>query len=353
MAADFRTVLESKKRQVWPIVDHCLKESVVYPPYCQIPPTYRNLLKYHLDLISNYPQRQGKYLRPALVLLTCEAMGGDPKQALTTAAAMQLSEEWILVHDDIEDDSDKRRGQPTLHCLYGQNLAFNAGDALHVLMWEMLSNNQLSPLTQKQVIDEFYRILNRTVFGQTVELKWTEENKLDLSDNDVLFIMESKTGYYTIAGPMRLGAIIAGANNPQLNSLYRFGKMLGQCFQIIDDLLDLTSDFEGQKNQPGSDLYEGKRTIPLAHLLRTASSRDKQQVVDILNKPRSSKTPKDVAIILALMKQYGSLDHSRRLANRLAQKAKQLFDNNLTFLSSSPAREEIAAGVEFILNRKY
>ena len=355
MSADFKTVLEEKKSLVWPLIDHYLKETGQLPTYCQISKAYQDLLDFHLKIIRDYPEGQGKYLRPSLVLLTAEAMGLNKKNALKTAAAMQLSEEWILGHDDVEDDSEQRRGKPALHKIYGKELAFNAGDGQHVLMWKMLNDNrnELGDRLGNRVIEEFYQMLSRTVLGQTIEIKWTQENKLDLTDKDILLISESKTGYYTIAGPMRLGAILGGATENQLALIYGFGKKLGQCFQIIDDLLDLTSDFSGLKKQQGNDIYEGKRTIMLGHLLRAVKAKDRDRVITILRKNRSEKTLEDIRSIINLMEKYGSLEYGRNLAEKLADEAKTLFNKNLSFLSHQPARDQLIAGIDFILNRKY
>src|SRR3990172_3787683 len=92
----------------------------------------------HWYAVRDYPDRQGKYGRPALVLITCEMLGGNVDEALLTAAAMQTSENWILGHDDIEDKSNWRRHLPTLHRSFGLNVALNAGDTLHMVMWKML-----------------------------------------------------------------------------------------------------------------------------------------------------------------------------------------------------------------------
>jgi len=355
MKVDFTAVLAQKKQLVWPEIKTYLDKLLDFPSYCAIPSKYDSLKKFHSKIVNDYPQRQGKYFRPTLLLLTAEAMGVPLNQALKTATAMQISEDWILIHDDIEDDSLQRRGKPTLHQIYGKELAINAGDALHILMWQVLKDNLKlagEGIGQK-IFDEFTTMLSRTVFGQTVEIKWTQENKQNLSDQDILLILESKTAYYTIAGPMRLGAILAGANPKQLNSIYQFAKPLGYCFQIRDDLLDLTSDFQGQKKQTGNDIYEGKRTIMLVHLLRTANHKDKEKLKKILSKNRQQKTKTEVAWTINMMKKYGSLNYGEKLAAKFALQAKQLFDKNLGFLSKQPARDQLLAGIEFVLNRKH
>lgn len=351
----FLEILENYKKIVWPYIETSLNQVKNYPSFCQIDKKYQNLLDFHFNMVSDYPQRKGKYLRPSLVLLVAQAMGFDQDLAIPTAAAMQISEDWILGHDDIEDQSEQRRGLPALQKKYGNGLALNAGDNLHILMWQVLSQNfaQLDLVTAKKIHQEFFNMLNRTIFGQTIEIKWTQENRFDLTKEDILLILESKTGYYTIAGPMRLGAILGGATEPQLESIYKFGVMLGRSFQIIDDLLDLTSDFAGQKKQIGNDIYEGKRTIMLIHLLNNIDSQNKEKLETILLKSRSQKTEDEVAWVIDQMKQIGSLDYSRNLATSFSTKAREIFETELQFLSQQPFRSQISDCIDFITTRQH
>ena len=352
---DFSQVLEEKKKIVWREIEKYLEDLIKFPRYCRIPPKYQSLALFHQKITSEYPQRKGKYIRPTLVLLTAAAMGFPEEKAIRTAAAMQVSEDWILNHDDIEDDSLERRGKPALHRVYGKELALNAGDALHILMWKILWDNcqVLGEKKAGEVAEEFFRMLNRTTLGQTIEIYWTKKNKVDLTDEDILLILESKTAYYTIAGPMRLGAILAGASGEQLEAIYEFGKPLGYCFQIRDDILDLTSDFAGLKKQTGNDIYEGKRTIMLSHLFRTVRGEDKKRLLKIMAKKREEKTAEEVDWVIDLMKKYGSLDYAQKLAEKFAKQAQEIFEKKLGFLKRQPARDQLKAGIEFVLKREY
>lgn len=351
----FEEVLAEKRDKVWSVIKGHLEDSVKFPDFCKIAPKYASIAKFHQMIMAEYPERKGKYLRPTLVLLTASAMGFPEKKALQTAAAMQVSEDWILNHDDIEDDSLQRRGRPTLHRLYGRELAINAGDGLHILMWKILKDNLKIVNSKKglRILDEFYHMLSRTVLGQTVEIKWAQEDRTDLTDEDILFILESKTGYYTIAGPMRLGAILGGASEKQLVDIYEFGKILGRSFQIVDDLLDLTSDFKGLKKQVGNDIYEGKRTIMLVHLFRTVSGENRRKLLAIMEKPRDKKTESEVKWVIEKMKEYKSLEHGRELAEKFAKEAEEIFEKKLGFLKSQPSRDQLKAGIDFIIKRDY
>ena len=170
---------------------------------------------------------------------------------------------------------------------------------------------------------------------------------------DLFLILESKTGYYTIAGPMRLGAILAGATDNQLTSIYKFGLLLGRSFQIIDDLLDLTSDFAGQKKQQGNDIYEGKRTLMLIHLLNHASPADLIKIKQILEKPRAQKIQSEVNWIIQKMGEYGSLDYAKKVAQNFAAQATKIFDNELKLLEKEPFRSQLKSIFDFILTRTH
>jgi geranylgeranyl diphosphate synthase type II len=309
--------------------------------------------EYFWKTVVDYPERQGKYVRPTLVMLVSEALGVPKEKAALTACAMQCSEDWILVHDDIQDNSEERRGKPAAHKIYGINQAMNGADALHIIMWRMILDNYnlIGAEKGRKIADEFYKMLVRTVMGQSVEMKWTDENRMDLSDDDAFFVIGGKTAYYTIAGPLRLGAILGGANESQLKSLFDFGIPLGRCFQIRDDLLDLTSDFEGQKKQIGNDIYEGKRTIMLMHLFRTITGTDKEKLHTIMKKTREHKTAEEVTWVIEAMKKYGSLDYGQKLAEKLAEQAKAELEK-LTWIPEGDGKKKLRMAIEFILTLK-
>jgi len=355
MRCGFEEILEEKRQLVWQEIEKYLLQPLSFSDNRRLPACYRREIDFHWRLVADYPRRKGKYLRPTLLLLTAEAMGVPYKKALKTAAAMQVSEDWILAHDDFEDDSLERRGKPTLHRLYGAALSVNGADALHIMMWKILRDNEklLGPRKTLEIMDEFYEMLSRTALGQTIEIKWTRENKTNLSDKDCFFIFDGKTSYYTIAGPMRLGALIGGAGEKELGAIYEFAQPLGRCFQITDDLLDLTSDFRGLKKQQGNDIYEGKRTIMLAHLFRVSHGEERKKLREIMGKERKDKTAKEVEWVKNQMEKKGSLAYARKLAGELAREALSIFEKKLGFLSREPARAHLRSAVGFILKRDY
>jgi len=176
--------LKKYRSVVWPVVESYL-HTPVFPQAFKIKSKYRPEEKEYWRIVSDYPHRKGKYLRPTLVCLTAEAMGANLRKALLTAAAMQISEEWLLIHDDLEDNSLRRRGLPALHCLYDVPSAINAGDGLQNVMWKVLADNRkiLGEKTTFRLLDEFYLQLSRTILGQMTEIRWSKSNKIYLVDS--------------------------------------------------------------------------------------------------------------------------------------------------------------------------
>lgn len=347
-------ILDKYRKIAWKSIERYLNIPR-FPIQFRIPKSKSVEKQFHLDLISDYPNRMGKYLRPTLLLLTCKAMTSNIKLAINTAAAMQLSEDWLLIHDDIEDGSEYRRGKPTLHNVYNQELAINAGDSLQIIMWKILLDNRnvLDIETTNSIMDEFYTMLTRTVIGQTTEIDLFKKRLINYSDDDWFFIADGKTSYYTIAGPMRLGAIIAGATKKQIDLITTFGMYLGRCFQIIDDVLDVTSNFSGQKKQIGNDIYEGKRTLILSHLLNSLDKKDKIKLIKIYSKTKKDKTKAEVDWILNKMKENKSISYAKSIATKYKEKALKMLMKDLSFLDNNSARNEIETLVHFILNRNH
>jgi len=304
-------------------------------------------------MMREYPLRPGKGLRPALCLLTCNAFGGDSERALTTAAALELFQNWIVIHDDIEDGSELRRGFPVLHLQYNSPLAINAGDALAGKMWEVLLGNReiLGPQKGFAILREFTVMLNKTTSGQHIELSWVDKNRWDLSEEDYFLMCRNKTAWYTAVAPMRLGAIIADAPEKTLTMMVDPGLKLGVAFQIQDDVLNLVGSEEKYGKEIGGDIQEGKRTLIAIHLYNHADEGERSRITEIMNKPREDKTPQDVKEILSLMQKYGSINYASDFARRLSAEAKEML-GELPFEGDPLYREMLQQLVDFVVSRE-
>jgi geranylgeranyl diphosphate synthase type II len=305
------------------------------------------------DLVADYPRRGGKAIRPALCLAACVAFGGGVEEALPTAAAIEILHNAFLVHDDIEDGSLLRRGGPTLHAMHGVALAINAGDALAVLAQAALRDNRsrLSNRMAAQILDEFDLMARRTLEGQATELGWRRDNTIDLAPEDYLDLVLRKTCWYTTIHPLRVGALIGSWGAADLDNLVRFGFYLGAAFQIADDVLNLTGDTTAYGKEPLGDLYEGKRTLMVIHLLRTAGAADRADVVAFLAMDRARRTAADVQAILDLMVDHGSLDFARAFGEGIAAAATAAFDEAFGTIGESADRRFMRELVPWMLDR--
>jgi geranylgeranyl diphosphate synthase type II len=274
-------------------------------------------------MMRDYPSRPAKGMRPFLCVTACKAAGGKEDDALLTAACIELFQNWILIHDDIEDGSELRRGEPALHKKYDEALALNAGDALHARTWEAILGNKKRLGLEKTfaVMEEFSRMVNKTTEGQHMELGWVLGKRWDLGVEDYYEMCTRKTSWYTVASPCRLGAIVAGAGEGVLEELKDFGINLGIAFQIQDDTLNLVGDQKKYGKAKSDDILEGKRTLILLHLLSTASQGERDKVISIMNKPREAKTAADVSYVLSMIDKYDAIGFARKRAHELLKES--------------------------------
>ena len=274
-------------------------------------------------MMRDYPSRPGKGMRPFLCVTTCRAAGGTEEASLLTASCIELFQNWILIHDDIEDGSEMRRGEPALHRKYAEGLALNAGDALHARMWGALLGNRKTLGLPKtfRVMEEFSNMVNETTEGQHMELSWIRGRRWDLSESDYYSMCTKKTSWYTVASPCRLGAVVAGAPTKVLDDLREFGLKLGVAFQIQDDALNLVGDQKKYGKAKSEDILEGKRTLILLHLLSRASQSERDRLRAIMNKDRAQKTQSDVAYVLSLVDKYDAVGYARKRASELMKEA--------------------------------
>jgi geranylgeranyl diphosphate synthase type II len=274
-------------------------------------------------MMRDYPARPAKGMRPFLCVTTSRAAGGTEEDALLTAACVELFQNWILIHDDIEDGSELRRGKPALHRKYDVALALNAGDALHARMWGTLLLNRKTLGLKKTfgVMEEFSTMVNETTEGQHMELGWVAAKRWDLNENDYFEMCKRKTSWYTVASPCRLGAIVAGVRENVLDDLLEFGVKLGVGFQIQDDALNLVGDQKKYGKATSDDILEGKRTLIILHLLQRVAREEREKLLSIMNKARPEKSKADVAFVLSMVDRYDAVGYARKRASELMKEA--------------------------------
>lgn len=309
--------------------------------------------RYLYDLVPLYPLRSGKGLRPALCIATCRAFGGDIPDVIRSAVAIELFHNAFLVHDDVEDGSEQRRGLPTLVAQHGTAVAVNVGDAMNVLSIRPLMDNLavLGPLMTWRVLAEIEHMVRESVEGQALELGWVQENRCDLDEADYLRMILKKTCWYTCIHPCRIGALIGSRGKAEPDVMNRFGHYMGAAFQIQDDLLNLTGDMKRYGKEIGGDIQEGKRTLILVHTMNEATEEELTRLRNFLATPRPRRLARDVRWVYRLMGKYDSIDYARSAARHLAGAALREFAVAYGALPDSEDRDLLHEIILYMIER--
>lgn len=304
--------------------------------------------------MREYPARAGKALRPALCLSAGRAFGARPEDVLGIAVAIELMHNAFLVHDDIADGSEMRRGRPTLPADYGLAAALNAGDGLAIVASQVLRRavRRLDRDLADLVMSEFDTMALRTLEGQATEIGWQRDHVEDLTPEDYLELIMHKTCWYTTIHPLRVGAMVGSGGTVDLGPLVRFGFHFGAAFQIRDDLLNLIGDEQTYGKEILGDLYEGKRTLALVHLMSNATGADRALVGDYLRLRRTERTPEIVTTIRALMDSYGSIDFTREYAEGILLVAEDLFEVAFADARPGPDLDFLRSLVPYVWARR-
>lgn len=307
-------------------------------------------------LLSDYPTRPSKGIRPAFCLAAAAAVGGDYRNAVNTGAAIELLHNAFLIKDDVVDQSLYRRGGLTLNRKYGLALAANAGDALKILSMSPLIDNLdvIGVRKSLQVILEVQTMANRSVAGQITELTYVKNNRTDLKPKDYFDLCENKTCWYTTITPLRTGVIIGSDNatTEQLETITRFALKMGLAFQITDDTLNLSASEKLYGKEINGDIMEGKRTLILIHLLNSCSPEEMRRIRQILKKPRDAKSDSEIEFVRELMRKYASFENARQVAKELAEEAREILVNECDFMTEKRWKNFFLDQTNYLIYRK-
>lgn len=340
-----------------------------------------DLNTYLYQPLRGFSATGGKRVRPALVLLATQAVHGDVEAALPVACAIEDFQSAALIHDDIADKSELRRGEPCLYRRLGTGLAINVGDAALVhTIGRICHSNTYDETTRLRLIDALISMQKHTLEGQALDLGWTQENRWDITPDEYLFMATSKTAYYSAAYPLLCGAIVGGGTAEQRSALEAFGLKAGLAFQLQDDLLNLVGDAKTQGKDFRSDITEGKRTLLVVKAIEvllanakdtaegtadstakgTAGSNAKDSTPDAASAKASykklisllsSKTNDPILLeeAVGLIVSTGAVDDVRTYAQMLIAEAKG-------YLEEAPfdaeARDTLLSMADFFVNRE-
>ncbi len=314
-------------------------------------PVYRRIIEYIPDhdkrfseMMRCYVDRKGQYRRPSYLLLWTLLYGGDVKDAILPAAVQQASEDAVLMHDDILDQNELRRGGKAAHVMYGMDYAIIAGDALYSVMWKMAFDAAVSIGTRGTAyLNKLHDMIFMTDYGQYLDVRLGKEFGIDEFDEDSYYkSIHMKSAYYSVYGPMQCGAIIAGhQENEVMDRISKYGTYAGYAFQIKDDILDCSSTEDVLGKSIGNDVKEGTKTLILMHAVQNAGTNSLARMKEIYSKGPGQKTSEEIKFVLEKFGELGSLTYAEKKAEEFTEKAISEFDK-LEHSVSDPKLKSLA-----------
>lgn len=296
------------------------------------------------DACKHLIKAGGKRLRPFLVLTSYNVFSDDIQKALPIAAAIEVFHTFTLIHDDIMDQDELRRGVPTVHKIWGVPFAILAGDLLHAKTFELMSKAKIDPDKITQIIREMAESAIIICEGQAMDMAF--EERMNVTVDEYIEMIKRKTAYL-FRSSVRFGAIAANASNEMLQALTEYGEKLGIAFQMIDDILGLFGKEEETGKPVGSDVRESKKTYPILYALEHASEKDRETLINILSK--KEKTEEEIDKALEIIKRSGGEKATRELAREYAKGAIDAISN----LPDNAAKDYLIQLAEFVIKRSY
>jgi geranylgeranyl diphosphate synthase type I len=289
----------------------------------------------------------GKRLRPYLVLKSCQIVGGDPSIAIPFAAALEMLHNFTLIHDDIMDNDDIRRGVATVHVKWGIPIAIASGDLLFAKAYDAILKASKGSIPCITTLECLNKITSATISlseGQVLDLSFP--NLMDVSEDDYIDMVSGKTASL-FRSCAEVGGLIGGGSTQQIEKLGSFAWLAGIAFQIIDDVLGVTADEKHLGKPIGSDLREGKKTLILIHAMRNSAPKERAIIQKILGVDEASS--RDIEKALNVLHSVGSIEYARKKAIFYSIKAKE----NLSIFPKSEAKENLVELVDYFMKRRF
>jgi geranylgeranyl diphosphate synthase type I len=318
------------------------------------PPSVRSVL----DLSRDLTLRGGKRFRALLLLAGYYvATARSPTPVLEAAAALEHFQSWMLIHDDVIDHSEERRGGPTVHRAaarlheqeglhgssedFGIGTAVTLGDLEEPLTIEGFLRTKVPGVRQHRALVEYGRMTRFTAYGQLLDIRNGLRDPGAVTELEVLRVHELKSAVYTVVAPLKMGAILGGARPSSLEALAAFGTDLGIAFQLRDDVLGAGFDAEGI-GKSSNDLSEGKRTLLVVRAWAQATPPDRERFARVLGNPTAPE--EEVERAREILRSTGSLEYSERMIQRLAKRGLSRMERSGSIRTEAkPLLREIAA----------
>ncbi len=280
----------------------------------------------------------GKRLRPSMLLIAGEAVGGDPVALSPASVSIELIHNFTLIHDDIMDNAEIRRGKKSVHTIWGTSGAILAGDTLYSKAFQILGMTAAAPELILQSMNVLSGTCTAICEGQWLDLEFEERPMV--SEPEYMEMIEKKTGvlYGAAAG---IGAILSGAEETAWRGLDEFGRLTGMGFQIHDDVLDLTAPAKVIGKKRGGDIIEGKKTLIMIHAI--------DHGVEVKAFGRKDADPEEIDLALKALEESGSIDYARSRAVDLVETGKRALD----VLPDSKAKSLLLDLADYMISRRY
>jgi len=286
----------------------------------------------------------GKRLRATLPWLVAKAVGDTHSGLLDVGAAIEIIHNFTLVHDDIMDDDEIRRGRPSVHVAYDLPTAINAGDAMLAIAFEAMAVAEgIEPELLPFLVKRIGRMVRKCSEGQQLDIEF--ESRDSVSEEEYIEMIHGKTAAMFLTCS-EVGAHLAGADNDTIQCMHDWGLALGLCFQLMDDLIDVLSDSDTLGKPSGSDVAQGKRTLMVIHALQQPPSQDRDDLLSVLGKG-DSVTSDQVAMAHRALDNLGSIEYARNKAEMYHRKAHDCLDR----LPESPALRALRELTDYQLQR--
>lgn len=295
----------------------------------------------HVPLIntvcSHILSSGGKRIRPLLLILCARLFGYIHKEDLVLGSLIEFIHTATLLHDDVLDDADLRRGQETARRVWGNHASILVGDYLY-----SRAMSQIAAFRNHGFNETLAEACRKMAEGEILQLEANDQTSM--TEDEYLRIVEYKTAAL-IAASCKVGGIIGGASPSQQATLYRFGLHLGIAFQLADDRLDYTANGDRLGKTLGQDLRQGMVTLPLLHLLQTCSEGEKQRITQQIRMKNLGE--EDLSHIISLMHQYSSLTYAMARAQEFVDAASL----DLASFDDSTAKRALIIVACYMMNR--
>ena len=293
--------------------------------------------------MAHYPAAGGKRLRPLLATVASEAVGGKADAALPFGVALEMVHNFTLVHDDVMDEDETRRGIKTVHAAFGVPEAILSGDALFARAFEVVLDSEVDDPKLVRLVDILARAVRLLAEGQQMDMDFEDAKKV--TSDQYMKMIELKTAVLYSAAAQG-GAIVGGATSKQEEALAEYGRLMGLGFQIWDDVLDLESDQATFGKPVLNDIRNGKKTLIVVQALEDLKGPERMEFLSILGKKNA--TTKELERARDILEEVGAINHATKVADGLISAAKE----KLSALVDSPHKKTLMAFADYMVKRK-